>query len=90
MYETVNATHNIEAFKGEPSQGKPKGCIHVVDVSNVKDRLPLFTSNNPGREVIYNGEKPPPILEIIPHALFWDFKFCRENTEKYGFGAAEN
>ena len=84
----VNATHNIPAFENLPSKGESSGYIHVVDTSNIKDRLSLFTTNNPDREVIYNGDEPLTIVKCIPHTLQWDFRFCSDDVRKHGIGIA--
>ena len=86
---TVNVTHNIAAFASESSKGKSSGYIHAVDVSSVKDRLSLFTTNNPDREVVYNGDEPLIIIKCISHTVRWDFNFCSDNVMKHGIGVAE-
>ena len=87
--QTVNVTHNISAFENETFKGQSSGYIHVVNISNVKDRLSLFVTNDPNREVIYNGEEPLTIIKCIPHSLKWDFSFCQENLKEHGVGTAE-
>lgn len=85
----VNVTHNIADFKNKTFTGISSGYIHAIDISNVKDKLSLFDTNDPDREVIYNGEQPLTIIKYIPHTVYWDFNFSQENVEKYGIGLAE-
>ena len=85
----VNVLHNIVAFENETFEGKSSGYIHVVDISNVKDKLSLFVTNDPDREVIYNGEDPLTIIKIIPHTVQWDFNFSQDEVERHGVGTVE-
>ena len=85
----INAYHNITAFENEYATGRSSGYIHVADISNVKDKLSLFVTNNPDREVIYNGDEPLPIIKIIPHTVKWDFSFSQEDVKMHGVGTAE-
>ena len=85
----VNASHNIVVFEDVTSDGESSGYIHVVDISNVKDKLSLFVTNDPDREVIYNGEEPLTVIKRIPHTVKWDFSFCQDNVKKHGVGVAE-
>ncbi len=87
--EEVNVYHNIAAFEKEFGEGKSSGFIHTVDITYVKDKLSLFTTNNPDREVIYNGDEPLTIIECIPHTVKWDFKFNPEDVKLNGVGTAE-
>jgi len=87
--QKVNATHNIIDLKSEVFTGTSSGYIHVIDVSNVKDKLSLFDTNDPDREVVYYGEQPLTIIKYISHTVQWDFSFSQTNAEKYGIGTAE-
>ncbi|MDR0292638.1 MAG: hypothetical protein LBH95_00600 [Oscillospiraceae bacterium] len=87
--KTVNALHNIVAFEKETFSGQSSGYIHVVDISKVKDRLSLFDTNDPDREVIYYGEEPLMIMKRIPHTVRWDFTFNRDDVKRFGMGTAE-
>lgn len=87
--KTVNINHNIPLFKNEIYKGTANGFIYKINIEDIKDKLSLFVTNNPDREVIYNGENPLKIIEIIPHTLEWDFSFNEINVQKYGMGTAE-
>ncbi|MCL2286927.1 MAG: GNAT family N-acetyltransferase [Firmicutes bacterium] len=87
--DVVDAHHNIPTFSNTSSCGQSSGYIHVIDISNVKDKMSLFTTNNPDREVIYNGEEPLNIIKRIPHTLKWNFTFCPEDAKRHGAGTAE-
>ena len=87
--DMVNASHNIVVFENEASKGQSSGYIHVVDISNVKDKLSLFDTNNPDREVIYNGNQPLTIIKCFPHTVNWDFSFSHDNVKRHGVGTAE-
>jgi len=84
----VNVGHNIVDFENRTCSGMSSGYIHVVDVSKVKDKLTLFTTNDPDRELIYSGDEPLPIIQYIPHTLEWDFCFCAEDVKIHGTGTA--
>jgi len=84
----ANVLHNIAEFEGEVFCGRSSGYIHVVDISKVKAKLSLFDTDDPDREVIYNGAEPLPIVEYIPSVLEWDFKFSPEEVKKHGAGSA--
>jgi hypothetical protein len=85
----VNVRHNIVAFENEIFEGQSSGYIHVVDITNVKNKLSLFVTNNPDREVIYNGDESLTIIEIIPHTVQWDFTFNPDDVKQFGIGIAE-
>jgi hypothetical protein len=85
----VNVLHNIVEFEGETFMGQSSGYIHVVDISKVKGKLSLFDTNDPDREVIYNGEEPLIIIECIPCTVEWDFSFCQDVVKKHGIGTAK-
>jgi len=87
--KTVNVRHNIVVFENEIFRGQSSGFIHVVNVSGVKDRLSLYVTNNPDREVVYNGDEPLSIIEIIPHTVKWDFTFNPDDVKQFGVGTAE-
>jgi len=87
--KTVNVLHNITALKNETFEGQSSGYIHVIDISKVKDKLSLFVTNDPDREVIYNGDTPLNIVKIISHTVKWDFNFSQDEVEKYGVGTIE-
>ena len=84
--ERVNVRHNMVEFEDAIFKGEARGYIHKVDISRVKDKLSLFETSNPDREVIYHGDEPLPILEIIPCALEWDFTFSAAAVKKFGAG----
>jgi len=81
---TVNMLHNIADLEDKVYTGRSSGYIYEVDISNVKDRLSLFVTNDPDREVIYNGEEPLAIVRGISHSLRWDFSFDPEEVIKHG------
>jgi hypothetical protein len=85
----VNVLHNIVAFENETFEGQSSGYIHVIDINNVKDKLSLFVTNDPDREVIYNGEEPLTIIKIIPHTVQWNFSFNENEVNSHGVGTAE-
>jgi len=85
----VNVTHNIPDFENETFEGQSSGYIHVINISKVKDKLSLFVTNNPDREVIYNGEEPLIIVKYIPHTVQWDFNFSQDDVKQFGIGTAE-
>ena len=85
----VNVRHNIMAFEDEIFKGQSSGYIHVVDISKVKDKMSLFVTNDPDREVIYNSEEVLSIIEIIPHTVSWDFTFNPDDVKQFGVGTAE-
>jgi hypothetical protein len=87
--KTANVLHNIAAFKNETFKGQSSGYIHVIDISKIKDKLSLFVTNNPDREVIYNGEEPLVIVKFISHTVQWDCKFSQDEAERHGIGTAE-
>ncbi len=87
--KTINVLHNIAAFENKTFEGQSSGYIHVVDISKVKDKLSLFVTNDPDREVIYNGEEPLIIIKYIPHTVQWDFNFSQDDVKQFGVGTAE-
>ena len=87
--KTVNIIHNIVALKNDTFEGQSRGYIHVVNISRVKDKLSLFVTNDPNREVIYNDEEPLTIIEIIPHTVQWDLKFNQDVVKHFGIGFAK-
>ena len=84
--KVVNAFHNIVELEDEIYEGYSCGYIHEVDISDVKDKLSLFVTNDPDREVIYNGEEPLVIKKCIPHTVMWDFSFSKEDIDRHGVG----
>ncbi|MCL2605231.1 MAG: hypothetical protein FWD90_12190 [Defluviitaleaceae bacterium] len=87
--KTVNVRHNIVAFENKKFEGQSSGYIHVVDVSKVKNMLSVYVTNNPDREVVYNGEDTLPIIKIIPHSVQWDFTFHANDVKQFGVGTAK-
>jgi hypothetical protein len=87
--KTVNVLHNIVAFENETFEGQSSGYIHVVEISDVKDKLSLFVTNDPNREVIYNGDEPLNIIKIIPHVVQWNLNFNQDDVKEFGIGTAE-
>lgn len=85
----VNVHHNIVAFEGKTFEGQSSGYVHVVDVRKIKHKLSLYVTNNPDREVIYEGDEVLPIIEIIPHTVKWDFTFNMDDVKQFGIGTAE-
>ena len=88
-FKIVNVLHNIPFLENKIFKGQSSGYIHVVDVRGVKDKLSLFVTNDPDREVIYNGEEPLPILDCIPHSLEWDCSFSQDQVKRKGIGTAK-
>ena len=43
----VNVTHNIVDFGARVFEGESSGYIHTIDISDAKDQLSLFTTNDP-------------------------------------------
>jgi len=82
--KVVNMIHNIKELENEVFTGRSCGYIYEVDIHNVKDKLSQFVTNDPGREVIYTGEEPLPIVKCTPHSLRWDFRFDPEEAGKHG------
>jgi len=87
--KTANLLHNIVTFENTIFEGQSSGYIHFVDISNVKGRLSLFVTNDPDREVIYNGGEPLTIIKAIRHTIQWDVRFSPEEVRKYGVGTVE-
>ena len=87
--DEVNAYHNIVFFENESSKGQSSGYIHVIDITNIKNRMSLFTTNNPDREVIYSGDEPLTITQCFPHTVKWDFSFSHDDLRIHGVGTAE-
>jgi hypothetical protein len=85
----VNIVHNITAFENDVFEGQSTGYIYVVDITDVKDRLTVFVTNNPDREVIYNGEEPLIITKHILHTLRWDLSYNSDEVKKHGVGVAQ-
>jgi len=85
---TVNVLHNIPAFEHRIFNGCSSGIIYKIDTRGVKDRLTLFETNDPDREVVYHGEEPLTILERFPWIVQWDFRFSPSEVEKHGAGTA--
>lgn len=84
--KTVNVLHNIADLKNKTFKGKSNGYIHVVDISNVKDKLSLFVTNDPDREVIYCGDEPLNIIKYVFHNVQWDLNFCPNQVKRHGIG----
>lgn len=84
----VHMTHNYVDLKGKKS-GESKGYIYEIDISNIKDKLKLFVSNNANREVIYTGKEPLIPDRIIPHTIKWSMEFDEDNYNKHGKGIFE-
>lgn len=84
----VDVIHNMPVFENVTFRGQSSGYIHAVDVSAVKSKLSLFTSNDPDREVVYTGEEPLPILGMVSHTVEWEFAFDAAQVQKHGTGMA--
>ena len=84
--QMVNAFHNIAELASERYEGQSSGTIHAVDISGVKDKLSLFTTNDPDREVVYHGDTPLTVIKHIPNTVRWDFCFCGDDVRKHGLG----
>lgn len=80
----VNMIHNIRELSDRVLTGQSKGYIYTIDVNDIKEKLSLFVTNDPDREVIYNGEKTLKIIDCITHTLNWDFVFDQEEENKHG------
>ncbi len=85
----VNIVHNIVFYENKIFKGQSSGYIHAIDITNVKDKLTLFTTNDPDREVVYSGEEPLTIISITPHTLLWELAFHASEARKHGVGVAE-
>ena len=85
----VHITHNFPDLK-EIMSGESSGYIHEVDISNIKDQLTLFITNNPNREVIYTGDEPLIPSKIIHHNLHWTIEFDQKNADMHGIGKFES
>lgn len=85
----VNVIHNIMDFENKIFEGQSNGYIHVIDISKVKDKLSLFVTNDPDREIIYNGKESLTVVKCIPHNVKWDFSFSQDEVEKHGMGIAK-
>lgn len=84
--KVVNAFHNIVELENEAFEGQSSGHIHVIDISNVKNKLSLFVTNNPDREVVYNGDEPLINIKYIPNTVQWDFKFNKADVKIHRAG----
>ena len=80
----INMIHNIKDLSDQVFTGQSKGFIYTIDTANIKQKLSLYATNDPDREVIYTGEKSLKIIDRIPHALSWDFAFEMEQIKKHG------
>ena len=80
-FDMVNIYHNISDLSGLEREGISSGWMHVIDV---KDQLELYDENpNADREVIYNGDRPLKIIEMIPHTAMWKLRY-RFNPKSIG------
>lgn len=84
----IHANHNIPEITDTIS-GTASGYIHSVDVSKVKDKLKVFSTNDPNREVVYSGEDLVPV-DVIQHNVKWELKFSKENMEHSFKGTYES
>lgn len=82
----TTVTHNISEWKNEIFTGHYSGYIHVIDISHIKDKIALYNTNDPEREVVYNGDISLKIIDVIPHTINWSFKYSIDNFIKNGFG----
>ena len=85
----VHITHNIPD-NSLCSSGTSYGYIYEIDVSNFKDKLSLFVTNDPNREVIYQGIDDLPIKRIIPHHIEWSINYDKDNARYHGTGRYMN
>lgn len=70
----VHIHHNVPDIT-EIKTGKSTGYIYLIDVSEIKNELKLFTTNDANREVIYTGNKELPIKEVIQHTIDWEISY---------------
>ncbi len=80
----VQIVHNIAENAGMRGTGTAKGYIHAVNVRPVKHLLTLFATNDPDREVIYEGAEPLDILSAPPHEFTWEISFDPAALERHG------
>ena len=82
----VNARHNIIAFEHVIFKGCSSGFIYNADITKIKNKLPLFETKDPDREVVYYGDEPLTILACTPCTVQWDFCFSPDDVKKCGIG----
>lgn len=87
--DMIHINHNVPEYT-QVETGSSSGFIHVVDISSVKDQLKTFVTNNPDREVIYEGNETLPIIEVIPHTVNWEINYNESNTIEHGKGFVES
>lgn len=81
----VHINHNIKEITNV-EKGISKGFIYKINISKVKDKLSLFVTNDPYRELIYNDSKALNIIEVISHEIEWTCSFSQENANCHGYG----
>ena len=87
---SIHVHHNIPECTIIES-GISKGFIYMIDGSNIKNQIKLFDRNpDPSREMIYHGNEPLNVLEIISHSLSWEISYATSNEEKHGKGIIES
>ena len=86
--DEVNVLHNIPAFEHTVLSGVSNGYIHTIDIRKHKEKLTLFETNDPDREVVYHGGEPLTILACTPCTVRWDFSFSPAEVKKHGAGSA--
>jgi len=82
--ELVSMTHSLKEIT-EIEEGISNGYIYKIDISKIKDKLSLFITNDPDREVIYWENKPLNILEVISHTIRWKCQYDKNNAIRHGY-----
>lgn len=68
--------HNIEAFAHVPPlRAVSSGFIYKLDVSEIKEELKLYITQDADRELVYTGKEKISVTEKIPHTIRWDLSF---------------
>lgn len=84
--DKVHINHNVPEFKHTMS-GVSKGYIHKINISKFKDKLHQHGDHPIDKEIIYQGIEPLPIIEIIPHTVYWEITFSEDNMKNAGMGS---
>lgn len=81
----VHITHTLKE-RTNIEKGESSGYIYKIDISEVKNKMSLFVTKDPKREIIYNGEEPLNIIEVIPWKLKWTCQYDQKNVDEHGYG----
>lgn len=84
--DKIHINHNVPEFKHTMS-GCSRGYIHKIDISRFKDKLHQHGDHSVDKEIIYRGIESLPIIEIIPHTVYWEITFSEDNMKNAGRGS---